>query len=172
VERDDYREDAPAKWFRLKPGGEVRLKHAYFVKVVEAVKDAAGEVVELRCEYDPATGGGEAPDGRKVRGTLHWVSAAHAVDAEVRLYGQLFKQEDPDALDDFVDALSENSLEILRGCKLEPGLATAGSEERFQFLRHGYFCADSVDSRPGAPVFNLTVTLRDSWAKIEKKLQD
>ena len=169
VECDDFREEAPRKWFRLAPGKEVRLKHAYFVTCEEVVKDDAGEVIELRCSYDPETAGGEAPDGRKVRGTLHWVSAEHAVDAEVRLYDRLFKDEDPSGAEDFHSALNPDSLEVLTGCKLEPSLAEAQPGDRVQFLRHGYFCMDA-DSAPGAPVFNRAVPLRDSWAKIEKKL--
>ena len=169
IERDDFREDAPRKWFRLAPGKEVRLKHAYFVTCEEVVKDEAGEVVELRCSHDPETSGGEAPDGRKVRGTLHWVSAEHAVDAEVRLYDRLFRDEDPSGADDFHGALNADSLEVLAGCKLEPSLGEAAAGDRMQFMRHGYFCVDT-DSAPGKPVFNRTVPLRDSWAKIEKKL--
>jgi len=171
IERDDFREEAPKKWFRLAPGKEVRLKHAYFIRCEEVVKDAAGRVTELRCTYDPETGGGEAPDGRKVRGTLHWVSAEHAGEAEVRLYDHLFTRADPeeDEGGDFTVHLNPDSLRALKGCKVEPSLAAAVPGARFQFLRHGYFCVDTVDSRPGAPVFNRTVSLRDSWAKIEKK---
>ncbi|MBN2170069.1 MAG: glutamine--tRNA ligase/YqeY domain fusion protein [Candidatus Krumholzibacteriota bacterium] len=171
IERDDFREEAPKKWFRLAPGSEVRLKHAYFIRCEEVVKGAGGEVAELRCTYDPETGGGEAPDGRKVRGTLHWVSAEHAGEAEVRLYDYLFTRPDPEADEgaDFTAHLNPGSLRVLGGCKVEPALAAAAPGARFQFLRHGYFCVDTVDSRPGAPVFNRTVSLRDSWAKIEKK---
>ena len=169
VERDDFREEAPKKWFRLAPGKEVRLKSAYYVTCEEAVKDDAGEVVELRCSYDPESRGGSTPDGRKVRGTLHWVSAAHAVDAELRLYDRLFKDEDPGAAEDWHAALNPDSLEVLRGCKLEPALAEASPGDIFQFMRHGYFCMDP-DSAPGCPVFNRSVSLRDSWAKLEKKL--
>ena len=170
VERDDYREEAPKKWFRLAPGKEVRLKHAYLITCKEAVKDDAGEVVELRCSYDPESRGGEAPDGRKVRGTLHWVSAEKAMDAEVRLIGRLFKSEMPEEHGDFIEDLAEDSIEFLTGCKLEPSLAEARPGHPMQFLRHGYFVADSADSRPDHLVFNRAVPLRDSWAKIEKKL--
>jgi glutaminyl-tRNA synthetase len=167
VEQDDYMEDPPKKFFRLGPGREVRLKHAYFITCREAVKNEAGEVVELRCTYDPASRGGESPDGRKVKGTLHWVSAAQAVEAEVRLYDHLFATEDPvsDKDVDFKEHLNPGSLVTLTGCRVEPGLADAEPGARFQFLRHGYFCVDEKDSRPGRPVFNRTVALRDSWAK-------
>jgi len=168
IERDDFREDPPKKWFRLGPGREVRLKHGYFVTCEEVVRDEAGEVVELRCSYDPKTGGGEAPDGRKVRGTLHWVSAEYALDAELRLFEPLFTVEDPQAEDDFVAAIDPDSRRVLRGCKVEPSLASAQPEDRFQFLRHGYFCVDP-DSGPDGLVFNRSVSLRDSWARIEKK---
>ena len=171
IEADDYREDAPKGWFRLGPGREVRLKHGYYIKHRETVKDADGNIVELRCEYDPESGGGATPDGRMVKGTLHWVSAAHAVDAEVRLYDQLFTKEDPlDAPEgsDFTANLNPNSLQVLTGCKVEPGLADAAPGARFQFLRQGYFCMDP-DSRPGLLVFNRTVGLKDTWGKIEKK---
>ncbi|MFH1501481.1 MAG: glutamine--tRNA ligase/YqeY domain fusion protein [Candidatus Eisenbacteria bacterium] len=171
IERDDFREDPPKKYFRLAPGREVRLKHAYFVTCVRVVKDeATGEVVELHCTYDPESRGGESPDGRKVRGTLHWVSASHAVRAEVRLYDRLMLEppKDGDAGDDLTALLNPNSLEVLEQCVVEPGLADAAPGSIFQFLRHGYFCVDSVDSRPGEPVFNRSVSLRDSWARIEK----
>jgi glutaminyl-tRNA synthetase len=171
IEADDYREDAPKGWFRLGPEREVRLKHGYYIKHRETVKDAAGNVVELRCTYDPQSGGGVTPDGRMVKGTLHWVSAAHAVDAEVRLYDLLFGKEDPlDAPEgaDFTANLNPNSLQVLAGCKVEPGLAEAQPGDRFQFLRQGYFCLDP-DTRPGLLVFNRTVGLKDSWGKAEKK---
>jgi glutaminyl-tRNA synthetase len=175
VERDDFREDPPRKWFRMAPGLEVRLKHAYYVTVTEAVKDpATGEVVELHATYDPASRGGQTPDGRKVRGTLHWVSVPHAVEAEVRLYDRLFTVEDPVGQaqeGDFRRFLNPDSLEVLLGCRVEPGLAKAMPEQYFQFMRHGYFCVDGVDSQAGALVFNRSVSLRDSWAKIEKSLQ-
>ena len=170
VERDDFREDAPRKWFRLAPGQEVRLKHAYLITCDEVVKDTAGTVVELRCSYDPQTLGGEAPDGRKVRGTLHWVSAAHALDAEVRMYDRLFPQEHPEEGEgDFLEQLNPHSLEVISNAKIEPLLSGAAAGLRCQFLRHGYFCVDP-DSTPEKLVFNHTVSLRDSWAKIEKKL--
>jgi glutaminyl-tRNA synthetase len=173
IERDDFREVPPKKWFRLSPGAEIRLRYACLIRCVTVVKDANGEVSELRCTWDPASRGGDAPDGRKVRGTSHWVSAAHAVDAEVRLYDRLFTVEDPageDEAGDFKAHLNPASLERLTGCKLEPSLAErATPNERYQFERLGYFVVDP-DSRPGALVFNRTVTLKDSWAKIEKKL--
>ncbi|MFN2369684.1 MAG: glutamine--tRNA ligase/YqeY domain fusion protein [Candidatus Krumholzibacteriia bacterium] len=169
IEQDDFREDAPAKFFRLKPGGEVRLKHAYFIRCDEVVKDPAGNVVELRCTYDPASRGGESPDGRKVKGTLHFVEAGHAVEAEVRLYDHLFREPFPEEGPGFLANLNPGSLEVLRGCKLEPMLAEAQPETRVQFMRHGYFFVDPVDSRPGLPVFNRTVTLKDTWAKLEAK---
>ncbi len=170
IEADDYREDAPKGWFRLGPGREVRLKHGYYIKCRDAVKDADGRVVELRCEYDPESGGGTTPDGRMVKGTLHWVSAAHALDAEVRLYDYLFTKADPyDAPDgDFMVNFNHNSLTVLSGCKVEPSLAEAQPGDRFQFLRQGYFCLDP-DTRPGLLVFNRTVGLKDSWGKAEKK---
>ena len=164
-------EDPPKKYFRLAPGREVRLRYAYFIKCDKAIKDAAGRVVELRCTYDPATRGGSAPDGRKVQGTIHWVSAAHALEAEVRLYDHLFLRPDPDDVEDGKDYksnLNPDSLIVLKSCKLEPSLAASQPGSRYQFERQGYFCVDTVDSRPGKPVFNRTVTLRDSWSKIEK----
>ena len=171
IEQEDFREDPPKQFFRLAPGREVRLRYAYFIRCESAVKDADGRVVELRCTYDPATRGGDAPDGRKVKATLHWVSAAHAVPAEVRLYDRLFSAENPNVETDgqpFTALINPQSLDVLAGCQLEPGLAAASAGERYQFERHGYFCVDP-DSRPGAPVFNRTVGLRDTWAKVEKK---
>ena len=170
VEQDDYREQAPKGWFRLGPGREVRLKHAYYITCREAIKDAAGEVVELRCTYDPASRSGTTPDGRMVKGTLHWVSAPHAADAEVRLYDRLFARPAPEDVPpggDYKDNLNPNSLVILAGCKVEPGLANLAPGARVQFLPQGYFCVDN-DSRPAGLVFNRTVGLRDTWAKIEK----
>ena len=165
IERDDFMESPPKKFFRLSPGKEVRLRYAYFVTCREAVKNAAGEVVELRCTYDPATRGGNTPpDGRKVQATLHWVSAAAAMDAEVRLYDQLFAKPDPDA-GNFTADLNPHSLEVLTGCKLEPAAAGDNFPEAIQFERQGYFCRDR-DSVPGRPVFNRTVGLRDTWAKV------
>jgi glutaminyl-tRNA synthetase len=171
IERDDFMEDPPKKFFRLAPGREVRLRYAYFVTCREVVKDASGEVVELRCSYDPATRGGDAPDGRKVKGTLHWVSARHAIPVEVRLYGNLFNTEDPaEAPDgsDFTANLSPESLTTLTQCRVEPGLATAERGARFQLERLGYFCVDP-DTKDGRLVLNRTVTLRDTWAKLVQR---
>jgi glutaminyl-tRNA synthetase len=169
IERDDFLEDPPKKFFRLAPGREVRLRNAYLVTCTDAIKNDAGEIVELRGTYDPATRGGDAPDGRKVKATLHWVSAAHAVEAEIRLYDRLFVSEDPEAAaaranTDFAALINPASLEIVKGCRLEPQLGTASSGNHYQFERQGYFSADR-DSRAGAPVFNRTVSLKDSWAK-------
>ena len=172
IERDDFREDPPKKFFRLAPGREVRLRYAFFLKCEEVIKDDTGEVVELRCTYDPATKGGKAPDGRKVKGTIHWVSARHALPAEVRLYDHLFSVDNPDVSPSggtFLDNLNPNSLEVLTDCQLEPSLAEAAPGARFQFERLGYFCVDTVDSNPGAPIFNRTVSLRDTWARIERR---
>ena len=169
VEQGDFREDAPKKWFRLAPGREVRLRYAYFVTCNEVVKDpATGEVVELRCTYDPETRGGDAPDGRKVRGTLHWVSAAHAVDVETRLYDRLFTVESPDAAENWKELINPDSLEALTACKAEPALAGSEPGFRCQFERQGYFCVDP-DSTADVLVFNRTASLRDTWAKIEKR---
>jgi glutaminyl-tRNA synthetase len=170
IEREDFLEDPPKKFFRLAPGREVRLRYAYFVTCTDVVKDASGEVVELRCSYDPATRGGDAPDGRKVKGTLHWVSATESIPAEVRLYSTLFGVENP--LDvpegrDFTANLDPSSLEVALGARLEPALADAEPGTRVQFERMGYFCADP-DSAPGAPVWNRAVTLRDTWAKVSR----
>jgi glutaminyl-tRNA synthetase len=168
IEQDDFREVPPPKYFRLSPGREVRLRWGYFVTCTGVVKDDRGDVVEVRCTYDPETRGGNAPDGRKVKATLHWVSAAHAVDADVRLYDRLFSAEEPGG-DEWLAQLNPTSLEVLRGCKLEASLADAAPGSRWQFERVGYFCVDPVDSRPGAPVWNRTVTLKDTWAKIERR---
>ncbi len=165
VERDDFMEEPPKKFFRLSPGREVRLRYAYFITCNEVIKNADGEVVELRCTYDPATRGGNAPDGRKVKGTIHWVSAEHAVDAEVRLYDRLFMDPNPAAADDFLALLNPDSLAIKTNAKLEPSLADTKASQQVQFERLGYFCQDSRDSTPQALVFNRTVSLRDSWAK-------
>jgi len=170
IEQDDFREDPPKKFFRLSPGKEVRLRCAYFVTCQDVVKDASGAIVELRCTYDPATRGGDSPDGRKVKATMHWVSAAHAVPAEVRLYDRLFSIEDPDRDEDgktFVDHLNPTSLEVLRSCQAEPSVVSAPAGARFQFERLGYFNVDN-DSRPGGLVFNRIVSLRDTWARIQK----
>ncbi|MBW2706695.1 MAG: glutamine--tRNA ligase/YqeY domain fusion protein [Deltaproteobacteria bacterium] len=172
IERDDFMEDPPKKFFRLAPGREVRLRYAYFITCVDVVKDpATGEITELHCTYDPATRGGDAPDGRKVKGTLHWVSAKHAVNARVRLYNSLFTKENPNEVEegqDFTAYLNPDSEEILNDCKLEPALAASAPGSSCQFERLGYFCVDSRTSTPGSLVFNRTVTLRDTWAKILK----
>jgi glutaminyl-tRNA synthetase len=164
IERDDFMENPPKKFYRLSPGREVRLRYAYFITCREVVKNRAGEVVELRCSYDPQTRGGNAPDGRKVQATLHWVSAADAVPAEIRLYNQLFARPDPNPAD-FIADLNPDSLEVLTGCKLEPELAAANTRDPVQFERQGYFCRDP-DSTPGQLVFNRTVGLRDTWARV------
>jgi glutaminyl-tRNA synthetase len=171
IERDDFMEDPPRKFFRLAPGREVRLRYAYFLTCTGVVKDADGNVTELRCTYDPASRGGNSPDGRKVKATLHWVSAAHAIPAEVRLYNQLFTRENPMKVDEGqtpFDNLNPASLEVLTRARLEPSLATAKAGERLQFERLGYFCVDP-DSRPGALVINRTATLKDEWANIQKR---
>ncbi len=172
IEQDDFREDPPKKFFRLAPGREVRLKHAYYIKCVRVVKDeGTGKVIELHCTYDPETRGGWSSDGRKIMGTLHWVSAAHALEAEVHLYYHLFTKANPYDVkngSNFKTNINPNSLEKLTSCRVEPSLADARGGSRYQFLRQGYFCVDSVDSRPGTLVFNRIVPLRDSWAKIEK----
>lgn len=170
IERADFMEDAPKKFFRLSVGREVRLRYAYLITCQEVIKDEQGQVVELRCTYDPATKGGNAPDGRKVKGTIHWVSAPHALQAEVRLYDRLFTVEYPDADKErnFMEFLNPDSLTILATCMLEPGLRNASTDDRFQFERQGYFCLDSEASSPGKPVFNRIVTLRDSWAKVNE----
>ena len=174
IERDDFREDPPPKWFRLAPGREVRLRYAYLVTCVDVIKDENGEIIELHCTYDPETRGGWAPDGRKVRGTLHWVSAAHSLEAEVRLYDRLFIKANPLEVEegqDFTANLNPRSLEVLTSCRVEPSLADAKPGDIFQFERKGYFCVDP-DSANGKLVFNRTVTLRDTWAKIERKLKE
>jgi len=171
IERDDFMEDPPKKFYRLSPGREVRLRYGYFITCTDVIKDEEGNIVELHCTYDPATRGGDAPDGRKVKATLHWVSVKHAIDAEVRLYDHLFDKEDPLDVSEgqsWLDNLNPDSLQVLTGCKLEPSLAAAEPGERYQFERNGYFCVDP-DSTPGKPVFNRTVTLRDTWAKIQKR---
>jgi len=170
IERDDFMEDPPKKFFRLGPGREVRLRYAYFIKCEEVIKNSAGETVEIQCTYDPATKGGNAPDGRKVKGTIHWVSVEHAKDIEVRLYDRLFIDENPLANKekDFKETMNPKSLEVLKTCKAEPSMSEASAGERFQFERKGYFCVDK-DSTKEAPVFNRTVSLRDSWGKIDKK---
>ena len=171
IERNDFMEDPPKKFFRLAPGREVRLRSAYYITCTGVEKDDSGEVTLLRCTYDPATRGGGSPDGRKVRGTLHWVPAAEAIDAEIRLFDHLFTKADPDDVDPgktWLDNINPDSLKTLKGCKIEPSLGGASPGSRFQFERQGYFCVDP-DSTPDRPVFNRTVTLRDTWAKIQKK---
>ena len=171
IEQDDFREVPPPKYFRLTPGREVRLRYGYFVKCTSVVKNDQDEIVEVHCTYDPATRGGNAPDGRKVKATIHWVSAAHAVDAEVRIYENLFLQENPGDVEqgkDVLDNLNPNSLEVIANAKLEPSLADATVGARYQFERLGYFCVD-LDSKPGKPIFNRTIALKDTWAKVEKK---
>jgi glutaminyl-tRNA synthetase len=171
IERDDFREDPPRKFYRLAPGREVRLRYAYFIRCTDVIKDADGEITEIRCTYDPATRGGDSPDGRKVKATLHWVSAEHAARGEVRLYDHLFTREDPTEAEDgknWKDNVNSRSLEILKDCRLEPLLSGVEPGDRFQFERQGYYCVDP-DTKPGRPVFNRTVGLRDTWAKIAKK---
>lgn len=173
IEQEDFMEDPPRKYFRLSPGKEVRLKHAYYVKCEKVVKDENGNIVQLHCTYDPKSRGGWTDDGRKVKGTSHWVSAKHAVNAEVRIYGHLFTKENPEDGKDgktFIDNINPDSLQVLTGCMAEPSLAEAKPGEQFQFLRQGYFCCDP-DSEEGKPVFNQAVNLRDTWAKMIKKMQ-
>ncbi len=169
IDRDDFREVPPPKYHRLSPGKEVRLRAAYIIKCEEVIKDASGAVTELHCTYDPDTRSGGPASDRKVKGTIHWVSAYHAINAEVRLYDRLFLKEDPGDVEDFLSNLNPESLKVLRDCKMEPMLGTAAPGARFQFERVGYFCVDTKDSRPGAPVFNRIVTLKDTWAKIAQK---
>jgi glutaminyl-tRNA synthetase len=171
IEQDDFREVPPPKYYRLSPGKEVRLRNAYFITAQRVVKDEAGNIVEVHCTYDPASRGGNSPDGRKVKSTMHWVSAAHAISAEIRLYGNLFAKADPYDLaegQDVLDNLNPNSVEILTTAMLEPSLANAKLADRYQFERVGYFCLDP-DSTPGSLVFNRTLALKDSWARIERK---
>ena len=175
IERGDFMEDPPKKFFRLAPGREVRLRYAYFITCTDVVKDpATGEVIELRCTYDPATRGGDAPDGRKVKATLHWVSAEHSIPAEVRLYDHLFVKENPNEVaegKDFTNYINPKSLEVLKECRVEPSIADRKPGDRCQFERQGYFCLDATDSTPQTPIFNRTVTLRDTWARILKAQQ-
>jgi glutaminyl-tRNA synthetase len=168
IERDDFMENPPKKFFRLAPGREVRLRYGYFITCQEAVKNSAGEIVELRCTYDPATRGGDSPDGRKVQGTIHWVSAAHALDVTLRLYDKLFTVPEPDAGEgDVLELVNPESLTIVRGAKIEPSVGNDPLGSRYQFERTAYFISDPLESKPGALVFNRTVTLRDSWAKAQ-----
>ena len=172
IERDDFMEDAPKKFFRLAPGREVRLRYGYFITCTDVVKDQAGEVVELRCTYDPATRGGDSPDGRKVQGTIHWVSAPQALNCQLRLYERLFTVANPDDADegeDFLDSLNPASLIVIDGAKIEPSVANDAAGTRYQFERTAYFMSDPIDSTPAGLVFNRTVTLRDSWAKIKRR---
>lgn len=172
IEQTDFMEEPPKKFFRLGPGREVRLRYGFFITCHEVIKDNEGRITELRCTYDPETRGGQAPDGRKVRGTIHWVSANHAVDAEIRLYDHLFETQNPSDVEQgksYLDNINPNSLEVLSNCKLEPSLADAQPGERFQFERLGYFCVDSQASNSNKPVFNRSVTLRDTWAKMQRK---
>jgi len=172
IEREDFMEEPFKKFYRLAPGREVRLMHAYYITCTEVIKDDSGQVIELRCTYDPETWGGDSPDKRKVKGTLHWLSAAHALEAEVRLYDHLFTKENPNEVDeagqDYLSSLNPNSLEVLTGVKVEPSLAGQAPGSRYQFLRQGYFVVDP-DSTAERLVFNRTVSLRDSWAKIQEK---
>ncbi|MGQ9817757.1 MAG: glutamine--tRNA ligase/YqeY domain fusion protein [bacterium] len=170
IEKDDFREEPPKEFYRLAPGREVRLRYAYFIKCVDVVKDKEGNILELHCTYDPKTRGGDSPDGRKVKSTLHWVSAEHCIEAEVRLYDRLFNQPDPDQGGDFIKNLNPNSLVVLKDCKLEPSLKDAKPLQHFQFERLGYFCVDP-DSKPGNLIFNRTVPLKDTWAKIEARMK-
>jgi len=168
IEQEDFRETPPPKYYRLFPGNEVRLRYAYLVRCTNIVKNEAGEVIEVHCTYDPATRGGDAPDGRKVKSTIHWVSAAHAEEAEFYMYDRLFMKEDPEEGEEgFIQALNPNSLTVLKGF-VEPSLSQTHPGDRFQFERQGYFCTD-IDSSPEKPVFNLTVNLKDTWSKIEKR---
>ena len=175
IEQDDFREVPPPKYHRLSPGQEVRLRAAYIVRCEKVITNDRGEVVEIHCTYDPDTKSGAAAANRRVKGTIHWVSSRQAVDMEVRLYDRLFVREDPNEASgsgDFLQNLNPNSLEVLTHCKGEPMLASARGGARYQFERMGYFCADTNDSRPGAPVFNRIVTLRDTWAKIAQRQVD
>ena len=171
IEQDDFREVPPPKYYRLSPGKEVRLRNAYFITANEVIKDASGNVIEVHCTYDPLSRGGNSPDGRKVKSTIHWVSAAHAIEAEIRIYDKLFLNPDPNVCAEdgsFLDNINPNSLEVLTNAKLEPSLANAKPGYRVQFERLGYFCVD-LDSNQEKLVFNRTLPLKDSWAKIEKK---
>jgi glutaminyl-tRNA synthetase len=169
IERADFMEEPAKKFFRLAPSREVRLRYAYIIKCEELVKNEAGEIVELRCTYDPATRGGDTPDGRKIKGTIHWVDAKRAIPAEIRLYDRLFLQPDPESEGDFMECLNPDSLVVLKKSLVEPSLKQANIGENYQFERQGYFCLDARDSKPDHLVFNRTVTLRDTWAKVDAK---
>ena len=171
IEQTDFMEDPPRKFFRLSPGKEVRLRYAYIIKCEDVIKDDDGNIKEIHCTYDPETKSGMSNSNRKVKGTIHWVSAQHAIEAEVRLYDRLFNSEDPtgDKKKDFLEFINPDSLEIKTDCKLEPSLADAKPGDKFQFERNGYFCVDTRYSKSGKPVFNRTVTLRDTWAKMQNK---
>jgi glutaminyl-tRNA synthetase len=175
IEQDDFREEPPPKYFRLSPGREIRLRYAYFVTCVDFIKDSGGNVTEVLCTYDPATRGGDAPDGRKVKSTIHWVSAANAVSAEVRLYDRLFSRPDPEASSEddggFFACLNPDSLQVLQEVKVESSLVAARPGDRFQFERQGYFCLDPDSQKSGKLIFNRTVALKDTWARIEKSQQ-
>jgi glutaminyl-tRNA synthetase len=171
IEHDDFMEDAPNKFFRLSVGREVRLRYAYYITCTKVIKNETGEVIELICSYDPETKGGSSPDGRKVKGTIHWVSAEHAINAKINLYDRLFTHPTPGNTENYIDHLNPDSLIELSDCKLEPSLAKADAEKYYQFERTGYFVLDKKDSTPGKPVFNRTVTLRDTWAKVDKQNQ-
>ncbi|MEE8341413.1 MAG: glutamate--tRNA ligase family protein, partial [Candidatus Neomarinimicrobiota bacterium] len=171
IEKTDFMEDPPKKYFRLGPGREVRLRYAYFITCTNVIKDKNGKIIELRCTYDPKTKGGSAPDGRKVKGTIHWVSKEHAIHAEVRLYDRLFDRPNPTRAknnDNYKKFINPNSLEIKKKCYIEPSLKDVNPEDKFQFERLGYFCVDRYDSKPNHLIFNRTATLRDTWAKIQK----
>jgi len=173
IERTDFREDAPKKYFRMAPGKEVRLKHAYYITCNEVIRDDSGNIVEIHCTHDPASRGGWTDDGRKVRGTLHWVSASEGIRAEVRLFDKLFLKENPENVSEgetFLSNLNPDSLTVLTDCVVEPSMADVSADVSYQFLRTGYFCLDEKLSKPGQPIFNRSVSLRDSWAKLEKKL--
>jgi glutaminyl-tRNA synthetase len=173
IERDDFMEEPPKKFFRLAPGTEVRMRYGFFIRCTDVIKDSSGNILELHCTYDPATRGGNSPDGRKVKGTIHWASVSHSIEAEVRLFDRLFLNENPDDVEEgesFIDNLNPQSLTVLPKAYVEPGLATSKPLDSFQFERLGYFCTD-YDSKPGKPVFNRISTLKDSWAKIEKAAQ-
>ena len=170
IESDDFRDDPPDNYYRLSPGKEVRLRYGYFITCIDVEKDEnTGEVLALHCTYDPETRGGHAPDNRRVRGTIHWVSAPHALKAEVRLYNHLFTVEKPEEVENYQSVLNPESVEILTSCLVEPTVANAPPETHYQFERLGYFCVDRRDSKPGGLVFNRTVTLRDTWAKINTR---